>query len=47
MGVQKTLLGRSRIKNAFWGLTLFRLGVGGGGRKVPATISTFENFLDI
>ena len=26
--------------------TLFRLG-GGGGRKVPAPTSTFENFLDI
>ena len=34
-------------------LTLFRLGWvggvggGGGGLKVPAPISTFENFLDI
>ena len=27
-------------------LTLFRLG-GGGGQKVPAPISTFENFLDV
>ena len=28
-------------------LTLFGLGEGGGGRKVPALISTFDRFLDI
>ena len=33
--------------NKIQDLTLFRLvGRGGGGRKVPALISTFENFLD-
>ena len=39
----------SANKESFWGvaLTLFGLGGGGGGRKVPAPISTFENFLDI